>query len=66
MTGWTLTCRGVDWVCPTEQDALGVLCYLRDYGREPLGKITVNPLPSETMAGLLAKLPNQQEQGSLL
>ena len=63
---WILKCRGVEWGCKDEQDALGVLCWLRDYGRAPLGKIVIEPAPSEAMATLLATLPDQQEQGTLI
>ena len=60
MSGWTIHHKGIVWECPTEQDALGVLCYLRDFGRSPLSLISVAPAPSEKMAALLATLPNQQ------
>lgn len=62
MTGWTIRHKGVDWECRTEQDALGVLCYLRDFGRSPIGPVSIDPAPTETMAGLVATLPNQQPE----
>lgn len=65
MTGWIIRCRGIDWECRTEQDALGVLVYLRDYGRQPFGAITVEPAPTQTMAGLLAEIPTPAQQALL-
>lgn len=65
MTAWTIRNRGVDWECRTEQDAHGVLCYLRDFGREPLGPVTITPEPTETMARVHAQLPGRA-QGVLL
>ncbi len=59
---WIIRHRGVDWPCRTEQDALGVLCYLRDFGRAPLHIITITPEPSERMAALLATLPGQAQR----
>lgn len=47
---WTIHHKGIDWPCRTEQDALGVLCYLRDYGRDPLGAVTITPEPTATLA----------------
>lgn len=57
---WTIHHKGIYWPCRTEQDALGVLIYLRDFGRSPMGVVTVAPAPTETMAALLATLPNQE------
>lgn len=61
---WIIHHKGIDWPCRTEQDALGVLCYLRDFGRSPMGVVSIKPEPSAQMAALLATLPNQQ--GTLL
>lgn len=61
---WTIHHKGIDWPCRTEQDALGVLVYLRDFGRSPMGTVRIEPEPTSTMAALLATLPNQQ--GTLL
>jgi len=58
---WTITHKGIEWPCRTEQDALGVLCYLRDFGRSPMDAVTIEPAPTEQMAALLATLPNQQQ-----
>lgn len=60
---WTIHHRGIDWRCRTEQDALGVLVYLRDFGRSPMGSVSIVPAPTEQMAALLAMMPNQ---GTLL
>lgn len=57
---FTIHHKGIDWPCRTEQDALGVLVYLRDYGREPMGVVVIKPAPTAPMAALLATLPNQQ------
>lgn len=62
---WTINCNGIDWPCRTEQDALGVLVHLRDFGRRPVGIITITPEPSAAMTTLLATLPSQS-QGALL
>lgn len=62
MNAWVICCRGIHWECPTEQDALGVLAYLRDYGRQPMGAITVEPTPTQTMAALLDALPGQPQR----
>ena len=59
--GWTIRHMGIDWLCRTEQDALGVLCYLRDYGRQPLAVIAITPAPTEQIATLLATLPGQSQ-----
>lgn len=59
---WIIRNRGIVWECRTEQDALGVLCYMRDFGREPLGPVTITPEPTETMARLLATLPGQAQK----
>jgi hypothetical protein len=61
---WTIRHKDIDWPCRTEQDALGVLVYLRDFGRAPMGAVSIEPAPTSTMAALLATLPNQQ--GTLL
>lgn len=63
--GWTIHHKGIDWPCRTEQDALGVLIYLREYGRQPMGVVTIAPEPTELMASVLATLPGQS-QGALL
>jgi hypothetical protein len=60
--GWTISHKGLDWPCRTEQDALGVLVYLRDFGRSPLGSVTITPEPTEQMAALLATLPGQSQR----
>jgi len=57
---WIIRHRGIDWHCRTEQDALGVLVWLRDF-RSPLGLITIEPVPSQKMVALLATLPNQAQ-----
>lgn len=62
---WTIRYKGVDWPCRTEQDVLGVLVHLRDFGREPLGEITIEPAPTAAIAALLETLPTPQ-QGALL
>lgn len=62
MTGWTIRHKGIDWECRTEQDALGVLVYLRDFGRAPMGPVSIEPAPTSTMAGLVASLPNQEQR----
>ena len=58
---WNIHHKDIDWLCRTEQDALGVLCYLRDYGREPLGVVKIEPEPTAEMARLLASLPGQAQ-----
>lgn len=62
---WTIHHKGIDWPCRTEQDALGVLVHLRDYGRDPMGEVKIEPAPSATMVELLKTLPIPQ-QGALL
>jgi hypothetical protein len=57
---WTIHHKDVDWPCRTEQDALGVLVYLRDFGRSPLGVVVIKPEATAQMAALLATIPNQQ------
>lgn len=61
---WLITHKDTTWPCRTEQDALGVLVHIRDFGREPLAAISIKPAPTDRMAALLATLPNQR--GTLL
>lgn len=59
---WVITHKDMEWLCATEQDALGVLAYLRDFGRVPMGPVSIEPTPTAAMVALVASLPNQEQR----